>query len=260
MTMRTRTTAATLLLAAGLLTGPLAVAQTTQPAAQPTAPATLPTYAVPDDLTGGALAIAAQAAFNRGEYAKALPLLEKMRSEAADQPARLGSIQERIRVCEKALAAAKADPQAAAGLRPEAPPTAEERKPHAPPKDGETRELTIQGLGNFQYDQEKGGGIPADVKGLAGASVRVRGYMIPMDQAENITQFALVPSLFACCFGQPPQIQHTIVVNCPKGKAVSYYPDELVVEGKLKVEEKKDDGYVVSLFELDVTSVKPAPQ
>jgi hypothetical protein len=98
------------------------------------------------------------------------------------------------------------------------------------------------------------------VKRLAGATLRIRGYMIPMDQAENITQFALVPSLFACCFGQPPQIQHTIVANCPKGKAVGYFPDELVVEGKLKVEEKKDDGYVVSLFELEVTSVKPAPK
>ena len=82
--------------------------------------------------------------------------------------------------------------------------------------------------------------------------------MIPMDQAENITQFALVPSLFACCFGQPPQIQHTIVVNCPKGKAVNYFPDEILVEGTLVVEEKKDEGYIVSIFELNVNSVKPA--
>jgi hypothetical protein len=83
--------------------------------------------------------------------------------------------------------------------------------------------------------------------------------MIPMDQAENITQFALVPSLFSCCFGQPPQIQHTIVVNCPKGKAVSYCPDEIFVEGDLKVDEKRDDGYVVSIFELTAKSVKPVP-
>jgi hypothetical protein len=84
--------------------------------------------------------------------------------------------------------------------------------------------------------------------------------MIPMDQAENITQFALVPSLFACCFGQPPSVQHTIVVNTPAGKGVSYYPDEIVVEGKLLVEEKKEDGFIVSIFEVECTSVKPAPQ
>ena len=81
--------------------------------------------------------------------------------------------------------------------------------------------------------------------------------MVPMDQAENVTQFALVPSLFACCFGQPPQIQHTIVVACPKGKNVNYYPDEIVVEGTLKVDEKKEDGFIVSIFEVECSSVKP---
>jgi hypothetical protein len=84
--------------------------------------------------------------------------------------------------------------------------------------------------------------------------------MIPLDQAENIAEFALVPSLFSCCFGQPPQVQHTIVVHCAKGKAVNYYPDELTVEGTLHVREKKDEGYVVSVFEVDANSVRPAPK
>jgi len=97
-----------------------------------------------------------------------------------------------------------------------------------------------------------------DIKKMTGSSVRLRGFMIPMDQADRITQFALVPSLFACCFGQPPQIQHTIVINCPKGKAVPYFPDEITVEGKLNVEEQKDEGYVVSVFQMDASSVKPA--
>jgi hypothetical protein len=136
----------------------------------------------------------------------------------------------------------------------------ETRKPHAAPKPGQVQEMGIKELGNFEYDQERGGTIPDDVKRLTGSTVRLRGFMIPMDQAENITQFALVPSLFSCCFGQPPQIQHTIVVNCPKGKAVSYFPDEIMVEGKLTVQEKKDDGYVVSLFEVQANSVKAAPK
>jgi hypothetical protein len=182
-----------------------------------------------------------------------------MANEAADQPAKLGSIQERMRVCEKALAALKEDPQTAATARP-GQQTEETRKPHTPPKPGEVMEMTIQNLGNFSYDQERGGQVPDDVAKLTGSGVRLRGYMIPMDQAENITQFALVPSLFACCFGQPPQIQHTIVCNTPKGKAVGYTPDEILVEGKLKVEEKKDEGYVISLFEMEVGSVKMAPK
>jgi hypothetical protein len=239
--------------------------QEARPAAattKPAAPTTLPVAKLdPKDeaLTGAALALRAQQAFNRGEYATALPLLRKMANEAADQPAKLGSIQERMRVCEKALAALKEDPQSAATAKP-GQPTEETRKPHTPPKAGEVVELTIQNLGNFSYDQERGGQVPDDVAKLTGSAVRLRGYMIPMDQAENITQFALVPSLFACCFGQPPQIQHTIVCNTPKGKAVGYTPDEILVEGKLKVEEKKDEGYVISLFEMEVGRVKMAPK
>ncbi len=205
------------------------------------------------------LEIRANQAFNRGEYNTALPILKKLSDTFKDEPGRLGPIQEKIRVCEKALASLKATPQTQPAAAPDST-SAEARKPHPAPKPGEVVEMTIKELGNFEYDQEHGGNIPADVKRLDGSQIRLRGFMIPMDQAENITQFALVPSLFSCCFGQPPQIQHTIVVNCPKGKAVGYCPDEILVEGTLRVAEKKDDGYIISIFEMAVTSVKPAPK
>jgi hypothetical protein len=211
--------------------------------------------------------VRANQAFNRGEYATALPLLQKLAEQVKGQPSRLGAIEERIRVCQKALDSLKKN--SATGTTPQPPlqavgandiPTAPEtRRKHPALKAGDVLESSIKELGNFDYDNDRGGNIPADVKQLSGSKIRLHGYMIPMDQAENITQFALVPSLFSCCFGQPPQIQHTIVVNCPRGKAVSYCPDEIVVEGDLKVEEKRDDGYVVSIFELTANSVKPAP-
>ncbi len=223
----------------------IAPAQTTQPAGN-----------------AAALELRATQAFNRGEYAIALPMLRKLEQELSGDVNRIGPVQERIRVCEKNLTKPPADPQATASERPAAtdPPTAESRKVHPAPKAGETVEIGIKELGNFEYDAEMGGNIPGDVKRLTGAKVRLHGFMIPMDQAESITQFALVPSLFACCYGQPPQVQHTIVVNCPKGKAVSYCPDELVVEGKLTVDEKKDDGYITSIFQVEVSSVKPLPR
>ena len=138
--------------------------------------------------------------------------------------------------------------------------TAETRTAHVPPPPGQVLDIAIKELGNFDYDAEKGGNIPPDVFTLTGSKLRLHGYMIPLDQAENIGEFALVPSLFACCFGQPPQVQHTIVVHLPPGKAISYFPDELQVEGTLTVQEKKDEGFIVSIFDLDATSVKPAPK
>jgi len=153
-------------------------------------------------------------------------------------------------VCEKALPAARTD----AATQPAQP----QRQPHQPPGPGQTLVMSIKELGNFEYDPDKGGGIPADVTKLTGSNIRLRGFMMPMDQAEHVTRFALVPSLFSCCYGQPPQVQHTIVVECAKGKEVTFSPDEVVVEGMLKVQETKDDGYVVSIFELAPTSVQVA--
>src|SRR4051794_10219252 len=106
-----------LALLTGCLLGATAMAASAaepKPAAAPATPATQPVKVaaaaatVADDLTGVALATRAQMTFNRGEYATALPLLKKMTTEAdvAGNPSKLGPIQERIRVCEKALAAA----------------------------------------------------------------------------------------------------------------------------------------------------------
>lgn len=211
----------------------------------------------PADGAGSSLEVRAAAAFNAQNYREALPMLRTLENDLRDQPERLGLIREQIRVCVAQLAQT---PVVDGGIAPEAEPpiTNEQRKPHPAPVAGEVRALQIKELGNFEYDADTGGNIPKDVSSLSGSTVRIHGFMIPIDQAENITSFALVPSLFACCFGQPPQVQHTIICNAPAGKAVAYFPDELVVEGKLNVEEKKDEGFIVSLFELEVASVKPA--
>jgi hypothetical protein len=203
-------------------------------------------------LDRGALEVRANQEFNRGQYVTALPILKKLADMTKGQPDLLGPIEEKIRVCERNIAAA-AGPAVVAFASLSA-----GRIPHPAPKDGQVLEMDIKDLGNFDYDADKGGNIPADVTVLSGHRIRLHGFMIPMDQAANITQFALVPSLFSCCFGQPPQIQHTIVCNTPRGKAVSYYPDEITVEGDLKVAEKKDEGFIVSIFEVQVSSVKPA--
>jgi hypothetical protein len=215
-------------------------------------PATKPA----DDASApSALEVRAHEEFNRAKWGSALPMLKKVAQQLRDsgQTDRLGSIEENIRVCEKNLKTA------AGAQQPDASTTSnDKRKPHPAPVAGQTLEIAIKDLGNFDYDADNGGNIPDDVKHLSGATVRLSGFMIPMDQADSISQFALVPSLFSCCLGQPPQVQHTIVVHVPKGKNVSYYPDEISVEGKLTVDEKKEDGFIVSIFEVECSSVKPA--
>jgi hypothetical protein len=236
-------------------------AQTAPPVTNPTpAPsADAPKVSIAD----AALEIRASQAFNKGDYSQALPMLQKLAGDLksdSSQADKLGMVQEQIRVCEKnksavtSVGSTAATPAQADAAKPAA------RTPHPAPKDGEVVDLAIKDLGNFEYDSENGSAIPDDVKALDGATIRLHGFMIPMDQAENISKFALVPSLFNCCYGQPPQVQHTIVVTCPKGKAVNYYPDEIIVQGKLSVNVMKDDGYIVSIFQVETSSVKPAPK
>jgi hypothetical protein len=214
-------------------------------------PATAPAAMQPVDTA--TLELRANEAFARSDWAAALPLLKQLAVRFKDDPARAAPILEKVRVAEANVpGAVQPGPDAKLNAS---------RTPHGKPKAGEVVNFkSIKDLGNFDYDPDVGGGIPEDVKQLTGSTVRLRGFMIPLDQANKITRFALVPDLFACCFGQPPGIQHTIVVRCPAGKAVSYYPDELVIEGKLTVDEKHEDGFIVSVFEMEAASVKPAPQ
>ncbi|HEX3358557.1 MAG TPA: DUF3299 domain-containing protein, partial [Tepidisphaeraceae bacterium] len=100
------------------------------------------------------------------------------------------------------------------------------------------------------------GQIPPDVRQLTGSLIRLHGYMIPLDQTTNLTRFALVPSLFNCCFGQPPGLQHTVIVTLTPGFAVHYTSDPITTEGTLSVGELREDGYVVSLFQVTAQHIE----
>jgi len=94
--------------------------------------------------------------------------------------------------------------------------------------------------------------FPADVQALEGMNVRLQGFMIPTDQAEGVSHFVLVPSLFSCCYGQPPGVQHVIEVTCAKGMTVPFEVVEIYAQGTLHVKVKRDGGYVVSLFRASI--------
>jgi hypothetical protein len=197
------------------------------------------------------LRVRADRAFAADDFTTALPIYKDLAVRLRNDPEAVAPLLERVRVCEQMLALQNLQPQAV--------PNFSNRKPHEAPKPGETRRMTLAELGNFQYDALNGGNIPEDVKGLNGMTVQLRGYMIPINEGRAVTKFVLVPDLFACCFGQPPELQHTATVVCPPGKGVPYFADEILVTGKLSVEEVRESDFIVSIFTVDVTSVTPVP-
>jgi len=203
-------------------------------------------------LTDKDLSKRAMEAFNKGDYAAALPLMKQW----GETPAARNDIQQRTAIifyiteCQKQL-----------GMIPLTaidPSTGSERTPHTPIPAGKTAAMTIKELGNFDFDpiKNKPTDVPPDIKALDGSHLKLSGFLLPLNQADQITHFALVPTLGNCCFGQAPGVQHVITVTMDKDKSVDYTMDEIEVEGTLHVNPQSEDNYTYQIFELTGTNAK----
>lgn len=127
-------------------------------------------------------------------------------------------------------------------------------------KDGEIKGLdkilTFDELSAWPY-QDALKGMPKDIKKLDGQKVMMIGFMLPIDEVENIKEFLLVQSLWACCYGQPPDINGIVRVVMPKKQTTDYFFDPLKIVGTFKVEATVLDGYCVDIYQLEVQSLEP---
>jgi hypothetical protein len=100
-------------------------------------------------------------------------------------------------------------------------------------------------------------GMPPSVRALDGTQVSLLGFMLPIDEVEQITEFLLVESLWACCYGTPPDIHGIVRIVMPPGSTTDYSFEPLLVTGTLRIEATVEDGYVVDIYQLRATSVQP---
>jgi hypothetical protein len=93
--------------------------------------------------------------------------------------------------------------------------------------------------------------IPAPIKALDGKKVIVTGYMLPTKMEKGlVTEFLLVSSPAACCYGATPQMNEFIVVKMGKGvKSVMDTPVEFY--GKLLVKEVVEEGFLSNIYTLE---------
>lgn len=99
-------------------------------------------------------------------------------------------------------------------------------------------------------------GMPENIKQLSGEKVLMTGFMLPIDEVENIGEFLLVKSLWSCCYGQPPDVNGLVRCVMPKDQATDYMFDPLKVVGTFKVEATRMDGYCVDIFQLAVDQIE----
>ena len=122
------------------------------------------------------------------------------------------------------------------------------------------RDVDIAAVSSFPFDEYKGTlqDIPDSVRKLDGKRVRVDGWMIPLDQAEPVSQFAIVPWQLGEWWQSPrPSLCQVVVAKTPRGQPIAYFPDEEHIYGTLHVSIESDDGFIVSVFQMDVDRVEP---
>lgn len=213
--------------------------------------------------TPGMLSRADQA-FAAADYTTALAMYRILENQITDQ-SKLAMMRERMRFAERQLAFMKEkgiDPTTRpASADPTTRPTdAAHRVKHAKPADGETLTITLHELGNFEFAEDNDSSIPEDVRALSGSTVKIEGQMLPLDQAGRVTRFILVNDLMSCCYGTAPKLQNIAYVKLPGDKWVEPTVERIAIEGTLKVNVRRDDGFVMSIFEIEPKSIKYAAQ
>lgn len=95
-------------------------------------------------------------------------------------------------------------------------------------------------------------GAPDDVRALDGKQVLMLGFMLPLDEVEDMQEFLLVSSLWSCCYGTPPDIHGIVRCRMSEGRRVDYQFEPVKVVGRFSVQETREDGYCVDIYQLDV--------
>ncbi len=117
--------------------------------------------------------------------------------------------------------------------------------------------ITFNDLREYRFSRKANNPIPEKLKALQGKEVNIAGYMIPMSEALDVTEFMLVQMpFFGCCYSVPPEPNETVMVKMQKGKSTPYVYSPVRVTGIFKIQETKIDGFVVSVYEIEASQVK----
>lgn len=116
--------------------------------------------------------------------------------------------------------------------------------------------ITWNQLGAFPY--REGASLPAEVQALNGRDVAIFGFMLSLGDAERMSEFVLVESLWGCCFGSVPEVNQTIVVRVDSSTPAEYSAAPQLVTGRLEVGEEREAGFVTSLYRIVGAQLRPA--
>ena len=124
---------------------------------------------------------------------------------------------------------------------------------------GAVKEVTFDEikLGLMKGEPYDPSALTEKVKNLDGKNIRIRGYILPSFQQNNIKQFILVRDNMECCFGPGALLHDCIVVEMLPPATTSFTVRPVSVEGNFSVRELKGpDGNYLAIYHLDGMQVK----
>lgn len=121
--------------------------------------------------------------------------------------------------------------------------------------EGVDRILSFEEISAWPYEDGLKG-MPKQLHKLDDKNVLMTGFMLPIDEVQDIKEFLLVQSLWSCCYGQPPDINGIVRVVMKGDARIDYQFEPLKVIGTFKVKETLEDGYCVDIFQLHADLVE----
>jgi hypothetical protein len=105
-------------------------------------------------------------------------------------------------------------------------------------------------LASYQYKPGMEG-LPEAVKALEGKRVTMRGFLMPLSEYDDIHEFDLVASHMTCCFGVPAGLEGMVLVRIASARGLPNTNEPIEVTGTFHARETTEQGYVLSIFEID---------
>lgn len=105
------------------------------------------------------------------------------------------------------------------------------------------------------YEWTSGMELPAEVTGLDGKTVRVRGFMVrEVPGSGPVSQFLLIND--ACGCNGTPKMNEIVCCALPEGQTMEMKNGVVEVTGTLWVGEQKEEDEVVAIYVLDADTVQ----
>jgi hypothetical protein len=94
--------------------------------------------------------------------------------------------------------------------------------------------------------------VPAWIKVYQDKRIALTGYMMPLKVENGLARkLIMMRDITTCCYGNVPNMNEYVVVSM-KGEGVKAIQDvPVVLVGVLRIAEKYENGYIVSLFQMD---------